>query len=479
MAKTNKEDLRERIRRYKADPMAFFREVRIPRAGGAAPLGRVWAPFQRKMFEAITPCLRAVARGGNPPYRGFWLERTKGASKDSDVGLGLGWLAMFSPRPLDMELGAGDLSQARETSKAMRDVIRLNAWMKGRLTFHRSKIFCASTGSALEFLTTDATGAHGSRPDVSVCNELSHVASRDFMSTMLDNASKVPTNLTIIATNAGFLGTWQYRWRKSYQLNPRWWFQKVAEPAPWIDPADLAEAEARNTRARYLRLWWGVWSGEGDALDPADVEACVVLASPMVGPEPGWLFASGLDLGVKNDHAALVGLGAKLGTGRVALAACQSWAPGPNGQVDLVAVREAHLELHRRLNLAWCGYDPTQAVLMAQDLANAGLPMQEVSFVGRNLDTMARDLLATFRNRRIDLYRDPLLVDDLQRLTIAERRYGYKLEAISDERGHADRATALAIVLPAMLGVAHEVVAVERPERRAEWSVELADGVMG
>ena len=36
-------------------------------------------------------------------------------------------------------------------------------------------------------------------------------------------------------------------------------------------------------------------------------------------------------------------------------------------------------------------------------------------------------------------------------MTTGERRHIYKLEALSDERGHADRATALAIVLPAML----------------------------
>jgi phage terminase large subunit-like protein len=440
----------ETIRRYAADPMEFFEDVAIPGADGPVRFGDAMAEFQREVFAEIAPCLLAVAAGRRPPRRGFWIERTKGGSKDSDIGLCLVWLLLFSPRPLTMEAGADDQDQSKEMYLAMQDLQRLNPWIGDRLTFYKNQVLCKRTGSTLDFLTTDATGAHGSRPAVTVCNELSHVGNRDFISTMMDNASKIPGNLTIIATNAGFLKSWQHVWRQKYRHNPRWFFQKVARPAPWISADDVEEAKSRNTASRFNRLWWGVWTGEGDALDPADVDACCTLGGPGEW-QPGWIYASGLDLGVKNDHAALVVLGAEAGSGRVALADCQSWAPGPSGQVDLVAVREAQLDAHRRFGLFWCGFDPSQALLMAQELALEGLPMQEVTFGGKNLDTMARDLLSTFRNRRIDLYPDDLLIEDLHRLTIVERRYGYKLEAVSDERGHADRATALAIVLPMML----------------------------
>jgi len=66
-----------------------------------------------------------------------------------------------------------------------------------------------------------------------------------------------------------------------------------------------------------------------------------------------------------------------------------------------------------------------------------------------------RRLLAVFRNRAIDLYRDEQLVRNLHRLMIVERRYGFKLEAVCDEFGHADRAIALSIILPPMLDVAN------------------------
>ncbi len=85
---------------------------------------------------------------------------------------------------------------------------------------------------------------------------------------------------------------------------------------------------------------------------------------------------------------------------------------------------------------------------MAQRLQRSGLAMREVTFVGKNLDKMATTLLEIFRSRKIDLYDDRLLVRDLSRLTIVEKHFGHKLEAVSDADGHADRAIALAIAAP-------------------------------
>ena len=79
---------------------------------------------------------------------------------------------------------------------------------------------------------------------MTVCNELSHCQSEEFLSTVMDNADKVPTNLTIIATNAGTLGSWQHRWRENYREDRDWFFQKVAAVAPWIERADGSRRQA-------------------------------------------------------------------------------------------------------------------------------------------------------------------------------------------------------------------------------------------
>lgn len=461
------------LRSYRDSPMVFFENVVIERQGKRVKFGDegVMAAFQREAFEAAAPCLQAVASGRVPPIRGLWLERTKGASKDSDVALMVLWLLLFSPKPLAMETGADDQDQAKEMMGAADEWVRLNPWMQQRLEFQRDRIFCPQTRSQLDFLTTpsrnDAGGTHGSRPHVSIINELSHISVEGFAATMFDNADKRPENLVLVATNAGSRRLWQWKWRELYRdratasdptTKARWYFQKVDAPAPWISRANLEDARIRNSKARYARLWQGVWStGEGDAIDQADIDACLTLDGPHAEAAPWWVYGAGLDLGTKRDHAALVVMGTEMGSGRVAVVRVCGWRPPGNGEaIDLQAVREAVWDAFLTFGLFHVGYDASQAVLMAQELRGRGVPMQEVFFAGKNLDLMASTLMQAFRDRTLDLWNgDQDLLDDIGRLAIEEKRWGHKLAAVSDEHGHADRAIALAIGLPVMMEVAN------------------------
>jgi len=480
----------EQAKVYVRDPFRFFQELLIPTAYGTSLFRDAWAPFQAEFFRAVSPSLLAVSRGIKGPLRGFWLERTKGASKDSDVGACLLWFLLFSPRPLRLEAGADGQAQILETYESMVEVIARNPWMQDRLTVRVTRIFCGATRCRLAFLTSDnkTAGAskHGSRPDVTLCNELSHVSNKGFIQTMLDNADKVPTNLKIVCTNAGEVRTWQWDWRERYKEDPLWWFQKVDRPAPWIDEDALADARLRNSTSRYNRLWGGIWtSGEGDALDERDVAAAISPnRKPMTGKEENYIFVSGLDLGIKHDHSALVTLGARMGSGKVRLARTRKWKPqADTGKVDLIAVRAAVKEEYDFFSgdgsyskHIWIGYDPYQAELMAQDLKKMNLPMAEWTFTGRHLDQMARDILAAFRSRVIELYECPELIDDFYRLSIKESKYGLqKLTAVSDETGHADLATAFAIALPLALCLAQYDV---DPETDADPDFGAYDGLV-
>ena len=365
------------------------------------------------------------------------------------------WLLAFARRPLFCQAGAADAGQAAEIRKAAQEWLAANPWLRTRIKILKSEIRSEKTGSRLEIETADASTAHGARPDFLLVNELHAIKSKEVAETWIDNADKIPWGVRVIATNAGFSSTWQYKWREIAQDGAKlgtWHFHKFASPAPWISMVQLAESKKRNTASRYMRLWEGVWvKGSGDALDPDDVEACVTLKAG-VEPDGKMLFIGGLDLGVRHDHSALVIVGVEP-LGKIKLAVCDSWAPGPDGKVDLMAVRRSVLTAHRKYDLRWLGYDVSQAELMAQELEREGVPVVPVQFRGKMLDLMAREILQTFRNRRIELYRDQRLIDDLYRLAIVERSYGYKLEAVSDDMGHADRAIALAIPLPLALEI--------------------------
>lgn len=452
--------------RYAADPMAFLDDLIIPGARGAVRFGDVMAPFQRERFAALVPALLAVARGKQPPIGRHWWEATKGASKDSDLAAALLWLLVLSRRPLECQIGAADADQADELRKAARAILHLNPWLAAWVDVQSSRLVCEKTGATATIIAADVAGSHGARPDVLILNELSHVTKREFAENLADNAAKVPHGLMIVATNAGNVESWQYRWREIARTTPeRWGFHLWARPAPWLDAAEIKEAKRRNSVARYLRLFEGVSSRGGDALDAASIEDAITLDGPDLIPNDDFGHCIGLDLSTKRDHSAVVVLGGDWRRRRVRLAHCESWAP-VDGQVDLQAVQTTTENLARRYG-ATVYFDPHQAHLMAQQLRSRGIHCVEVPFVGQNLNRMASAVLQTFRERRIDLYRDDALLADLSKLSIVERSFGYKLEAPADEMGHADRAFALAIALPAALEASgrSRVIIIDPPEQ--------------
>ena len=440
------------LRKFATDPMAFIRALIIPSGRGVKRFGDCIADFQTERFEQLIPALVAVAKGEKPPIGRYWLEATKGASKDSDLAIAVLWLLAFSKRPLTIQIGAADQDQADEMRLICKGILRLNEWLASRIEVLSWKIVCKATFSECSILAADVAGSHGARPDVLILNELSHVQKQEFAENLLDNAAKVPHGLAVIATNSGFTGTWQERWRQIAMDSPDRWIANIFNrPSPWLDEKEIAEAKRRNSRARFLRLWHGIWASScGDALDEADLQAAINRTlRPLHAGQAGWFYVGGLDLGVKQDHSALVVIGGNRETLQLRLAHAMSWQPNEDtGKVDLMAVERAVLDMHQRFNLLTCGYDPFQAELMAQRLTLQDVPMNEMTFTGTNLNRMASTLLDVFRSRRIELYDMPRLIADLSRLTIEEKSYGYRLSATRDENGHADLATALSITLP-------------------------------
>ncbi len=164
------------------------------------------------------------------------------------------------------------------------------------------------------------------------------------------------------------------------------------------------------------------------------------------------LYFAALDLGVRNDHSALVILAINPVRRIIELANCISWRPDDyGGTVDLQEVESTVLAAHQLYGLACLAFDPWQAHLMAQRLASQGVPVRECPFTPENRNHMARAMLKVFVDRRIALYHDPDLARDLLRIRIKETAIGFKLDAVRDADGHADRAIALAMILPSAL----------------------------
>src|SRR5262245_5806938 len=122
-----------RLREVASDPCKFREALIIQAARGPARFGDCMADFQRRDFAALDSALLALRDGKTPPTGRYWWERTKGASKDSDLAVALLWLMAFSPRPLACQVGAADQDQADELRKAAKSILRLNGWLRSLL----------------------------------------------------------------------------------------------------------------------------------------------------------------------------------------------------------------------------------------------------------------------------------------------------------------------------------------------------------
>lgn len=441
-------------RRSEDDFLTFCGGLVIPSQQGPLRFIRVMADFQRSTFHDLAPSLHAVRDGGMPPVRRFWIERTKKAGKDSDLAACLLWLLAFPRKPTYIQVGAADRDQANIIRQRLKDLVHYNEWIRDRVDVQQYKVRDNRGLATLDIMAADIAGAHGGTPDLLVMNELSHVTRWEFLENLMDNADGVRQGVAIVATNAGYRGTKAWIWRENAVNSKGWHVHIWDKPAPWHDEAALIDARRRNPAGRYNRLWLGKWqSGKGDALTDDDVAR---IFRPelieQVKPESGWWYVAGLDLGVSHDHAGLVILGVDQREQRLRVATTRWWAPNPKtGEVDLTAVEEACLGLAKTFRVGWFGYDPHQAKLMAQRLTRRGVPTREVAFTGQNMNRMASALVQAVESGVLESHVDERLRADFAKFSIVERSYGLRLEAVSDEEGHADVGTALAICLPAAL----------------------------
>ena len=192
----------------------FKDELIVPSANGNQRLKDIEADFQTACFETMAPSLHALVLGSVPPVRRFWLERTKGASKDTDIAIVLMWLVVFSDRSLYGQVGAADRDQAGIVKHRCEEILEANPWMQDHVEIVANHIRSTETQTKIDILAADVSGgSHGETPDILVLNELSHVQRWKHIEDLMSNADKVPRGIVIAATNAGFTGTETEKWR--------------------------------------------------------------------------------------------------------------------------------------------------------------------------------------------------------------------------------------------------------------------------
>jgi hypothetical protein len=408
------------------------------------------APFQYEWFRAVSPSLVAVEHRQIPARPRFWLEAVKGTSKTTMVAACVLHSLAFSPEPMMCEAGARDREQAAELAEAANDLLRCNPFLKSQITIQVWDVHNKSNGARCDIRASDQASAHGSRPWLVCLDELVHHYDEKFALTMLDNLTKQPHGLAIICTNSGFVGSWQHQWRERYRHDARWHFTAVNTPPPWIPQAALREAEQRNPRSRWLRLFCGIWTADdGDcAINDDDLSAAVTMPGPMHGPEDGFVsFVAGLDLAYRRDRSALVILACDRNRQRVRLAYVREWSAMAGRDIDLTSVADCIRECQATYGITEVFADETQCILMGQQLAEERIFFHAVPQAGKPAAARAMCLVDAFKSRIVDLYDSPQLIRDLKKLRIVERSGNVRLDASRDESGHADLGFAFSFAL--------------------------------
>jgi hypothetical protein len=477
------------------DPAAFRELVKIETDGGPRRLAEVLDPWQRADFEAMDRGWRRVSgQRITGPLRG-WFERPRGHSKTSDIAVQVVWPILFSKRQVTGVAAAGDADQARLLRDAIARLASVNEWPESMLSVQRDRVVNPKTGSSLSIISSDAATSYGLLCDFIVADELTHWRSPDLWDSLASTAAKRSSCMLAVITNAGFLDGWQWKVRESFRTGPSTVFSRLDGClASWISPAMLEEQKRLLVSpTAFERLWLNRWaSGCGDALPSNAIDAALTLAGPAEGPEPGMVYTAGIDLGITNDLTAFVVVARHVGhtervydpqprrheppmiallrevgelppipavsdyrdvshpaTGRTKLVHVRTWRAPPGGRVSLADVEREVLAFHQRFRLSAVAADFWQSEYLCQKLSAARVPVESVHFTGPALQSMATAVCEAFREKTIDLYPEPGLLEDLRSARIVEKQYGVRLEFPRGPNGHGDRGTALALALHA------------------------------
>lgn len=455
---------------YAANPIAFRNDLLVEVDGLVKRFGDVQDDWQRSDFADLDPALlRCTGQLTKDCQSRAYLERARGHSKTTDLGVTCCYALAFATRPLRGYAYAADRDQSALLKDAIAKLLRLNPWLGEILEVNRDSVTNRATGhpgngSTLSISTSDVGSSYGILPDFIIADELCHWsenAGEGLWQSLLSSAAKRSNCLFVVITNSGFVDTWQWRVREAIRSDSQWLFSRLDGPkATWMSEERLEEQRRLLPPVAFARLWLNEWSsGGGDALSESDINAAFDDSLlPMTGFERNYEFVAGVDLGIKRDCSAIVVLAVCDDVGRrIRLAKTKIWRPRPGNRISLSDVERTLRHLHQEYQLTRIVYDPWQAEHLSQRLRSDRLPMEEMIQHGRNLQEMASRMIESFTDRRLSLYGDQDLRRDLLKLRVEERSYGYRLVSPRDEFGHGDMASAFGMALLAAHDLAGEV----------------------
>jgi phage terminase large subunit-like protein len=205
-------------------------------------------------------------------------------------------------------------------------------------------------------------------------------------------------------------------------------------------------AQRRTLRpATFARLHQNQWvSSESRFIEPQVYDSCV---DPGLRENlTGNLFL-GVDVGLKSDSTAIVGVKFDRYTDKLIVAGHRIWQPRPGDTLDLGSTLEFFISgLSQRATIEKILFDPSQMQRTAQLLREGFIEVEELAQTEQNLSAATECLYDYLLNRRLRIYQAEDLRSHVLNASTKETERVFRLRKES-QRKKIDAAVALSFAI--------------------------------
>jgi phage terminase large subunit-like protein len=366
---------------------------------------------------------------------------------------------------------ANDLEQAE--GRAMRE-----------MKFHSEKSGLETTkyridypgGSFIQVLSSHYTSAAGAHQTLTLWDELWGYTSEK--STRLwEEMTPIPTeenSMRVVVTYAGFENESELLWElyESTVLNgirladefpdlPCYTSKDGSVFAywdnmprmPWQTP-EYYERQMQTLRPmQFFRLHRNEWGTSEDKFIPVEWwDKAAELEAPLqyMPDSPFYRYPVyvGVDVGVKHDSSAVVGVYYDYHLKEMGLAFARIWEPTGKEILDLEETVESYLrQMYSELNVQMIWADPTHFYRSITGLRKEGLPIDEFTQTGSNMMAASAALYEALQYEKLKVFRDADMREHLKFTTAKPMGSGFRIVKSEETRRAIDGTVALAIAV--------------------------------
>lgn len=396
--------------------------------------------------------MRALLEPSGGPRWHFWL-RARGRSKTFDAGAATVAFMLAGPAGAGDELyaAAAGRDQAGLLAGKIAGITRNTPELAGAVEIQQQRVITPRSGAVLQVLSSELATSWGKTPlwlfVDEICNHENTAVKEDFVTSLLTSLPKRPDSHCLIGSTPSSTSHWSYgRWQRSEE-SPLWRASVVAGPAPWQNPAELAELRADLPEFQWLRLFECQWASADDTLADEQALADCTRETLVLHPLHGTEYVVTWDIGWKKDHSAVAVLhmGTRGGRKAVICDRLESWVPSAGREVRISDVMARAAELAAEYNGALMFGDPHEAWQTVQDLKAAGYNIRPAETTASANSVRAKLMLRLVRDRALEIPPDSQLAREFLSLRLAEGSTPGVVRLSSDgsAKGHYDRVMTL------------------------------------